>query len=497
MRFNFKTMSEKEIINKWVLTGWSLMAVFLSGAYGVKGYIMNQNNLIMTTIIVVALIIPLLFGIYIFSKDRKSKVIQRLMPISYGIALFAIMGTSKTPMTFLYCIPIMLLIVAYNNSRLMTLTMGVLWFGCVLSFVWCKMIKRIWELSLDETLIYFIVLPMMCVFAIISTVLAERTNKNKLQRTKEQTEKISEIVSTATEIAGQVNVNATNSTDKLVEMSGSTESMTREMEETMRGMENVRGIIDEQMRFVSEIELQTEQVLAAVNNIATETENSNREFDAAKHQMELLLENSNQMGITAKETMNGVSRLNEIIGKVSAIVGIISEISGQTELLSLNASIEAARAGEKGRGFSVVATEIGKLAAQTGKATTDISGMINTLTQEFDNMKASTSSLIQIGEQQKNSITNVDSSFERCKQCISNIIKSADNQNLAMNSLSYGNKKLATAIEDLNAVDEEVFANALSTSELAKSNANLVDIVKQYMCATSENVVSLKETLTK
>lgn len=62
--------------------------------------------------------------------------------------------------------------------------------------------------------------------------------------------------------------------------------------------------------------------------------------------------------------------------KIAQIVGTINSISSETELLALNASIEAARAGEQGRGFAVVAESIGKLAAETSKATTDIDGMI-------------------------------------------------------------------------------------------------------------------------
>ncbi|MBB1093038.1 methyl-accepting chemotaxis protein [Rhodopseudomonas pseudopalustris] len=72
----------------------------------------------------------------------------------------------------------------------------------------------------------------------------------------------------------------------------------------------------------------------------------------------------------ARETVGSLSTATERIG---TIVQLIEEIASQTNLLALNATIEAARAGEAGRGFSVVAQEVKSLAAQTAKATHDIS----------------------------------------------------------------------------------------------------------------------------
>jgi methyl-accepting chemotaxis protein len=81
-------------------------------------------------------------------------------------------------------------------------------------------------------------------------------------------------------------------------------------------------------------------------------------------------------------TMQGLSDTTTRIGDV---VHLISEIAGQTNLLALNATIEAARAGDAGKGFAVVAGEVKALAAQTAKATAEISGqigMVRTATSE-------------------------------------------------------------------------------------------------------------------
>ena len=71
-----------------------------------------------------------------------------------------------------------------------------------------------------------------------------------------------------------------------------------------------------------------------------------------------------------------LSIINDKANKISSVITTINKISDQTNLLSLNAAIEAEKAGEYGRGFSVVAREISRLADQTAIATQDIEHMV-------------------------------------------------------------------------------------------------------------------------
>jgi hypothetical protein len=90
-----------------------------------------------------------------------------------------------------------------------------------------------------------------------------------------------------------------------------------------------------------------------------------------------------------KKSTNSIRNVKEFMLEVNSFIDTIEDISNKTKMLSLNASIEAARAGEYGRGFAIVASEVGKLANQTEVVSSKISDVIKTLDDEIQRIMES------------------------------------------------------------------------------------------------------------
>lgn len=126
----------------------------------------------------------------------------------------------------------------------------------------------------------------------------------------------------------------------------------------------------------SEITASIQEMNSLILDISNIIENTNDNSEEARNVSSMVLSNMNDLEITITNTVGSISILQEYSDKITSIINVINDISKQTQLLALNASIEAARAGEGGRGFSVVAAEISKLALETEGATKTISSVI-------------------------------------------------------------------------------------------------------------------------
>lgn len=147
----------------------------------------------------------------------------------------------------------------------------------------------------------------------------------------------------------------------------------RQQEST--GVEQAQTSI-EVLSTTKEISANTAQLVKAmqeVNQVAEDTTSATSDALGNLRRMD----HSMQRMVSATDSINAkLAALSEKASNINAVLTTITKVADQTNILSLNAAIEAEKAGEAGRGFSVVATEIRRLADQTSVATWDIEQML-------------------------------------------------------------------------------------------------------------------------
>ena len=146
------------------------------------------------------------------------------------------------------------------------------------------------------------------------------------------------------------------------ELEAAAQTLTHTAETTQQLSTTVAAASEEASTNVQSVASASEELASSVGEVGRQVQESSKIAQEAVRQ--------------AEKTDARIVELQQAAARIGDVVKLITAIAEQTNLLALNATIEAARAGEAGKGFAVVASEVKQLAAQTAKATDEISGQI-------------------------------------------------------------------------------------------------------------------------
>ena len=250
------------------------------------------------------------------------------------------------------------------------------------------------------------------------------------------------------------------------------------------GMEQQSGEITSMAGAVEEFSATSLNIADNMGNTQRLAQDNARQTQIGRTSMDEASSSLEQIAGALSSTATVINTLGQRSQEIGGIVGVITAIADQTNLLALNAAIEAARAGEQGRGFAVVADEVRNLASRTREATDEISGMIQSIQQETGNAISTMEQgnvLMQEGLSRNANVAaalaRIDEQSRSAGQQFAAITTATQEQSSTATLLSSNLQSIALA----NSEQREVVSNlAVTAKELEKLAADLRSEVDRF-----------------
>ena len=377
-------------------------------------------------------------------------------------------------------------------------------------------VKAIYKKRLVNTTVFMIIITLMAcaLLAVVITFIVKAITKvighldevadgkmdfkisEKLLQRSDEIGNIARSVHTLIGGLASIVVNIHHSTGELAEFK---DDFQKKFETINNSISNVNVAVDEIANGATSQADETQKVSSQINDMGDAITKTSQNVDSLTQSTEQMKEHNEQLDTTIQELMaisdrnkeslaavyNQTNETNQSVMHIGNAVDMITDIAGQTNLLSLNASIEAARAGEYGKGFADVADQIRQLADQSANTAKEIGEIVAELI-ENSNTSVETMGVVRqemTGQYEK--LNTTKDIFEHLNEEVNNVVTAIESISTEVESLDRLKGEVLGSAESLAAIAQE---NAASTEETSASMVELGEIVNDCNTKTKQLV---------
>jgi len=268
----------------------------------------------------------------------------------------------------------------------------------------------------------------------------------------------------------------------LLEQADNNSAITQELS---AGMEEITATISS----ISESYKEIDNSMADLAQKVIEGANTSSEISQKAEQLSAKFKESRDKTMNiyenAKAQIENAIESSKNVDKINILSNAILEITEQTNLLALNAAIEAARAGEAGRGFSVVADEIRKLAETSQKTVEEIKSIADTIINSVNLLVENTTGLSEFLEKE------ITRDYDMMVEAVTQYKQDGSLLNSILGDLSANSQEVSATVNhmatSINEIARTIDESTLATQDIAEKNSNVVDIISDINKTMDKN----------
>nr|WP_237562911.1 methyl-accepting chemotaxis protein [Bacillus dakarensis] len=447
------------------------------------------------------LITPFIFFFFalLFRKNKQNHLLPLLITLSLTFSSISIIAGGGGLIEYHFSIFMVIALIAYFDSVNLIIISTVIF--AVHHFAGYFLFPEILCGTKDYGFTLLMIHPVYLLLTSGANILLLIAKQKQTQRLEEQNtlqkqrvqaiiEKLTTTSQTIVSSVEELNAGSEESTKASQEIVSSIQDLSHgahsQLKTARKSEELIVGIIED----IQEIT----KLSAGVSELSIDT---TRQALRGKKSIDEMVDKMYAIKKAVEDVSSLIHNLEKQTESISFIAAKISEISGQTKMLALNASIEAARAGEQGKGFAVVAQEVRKLASQTDTSTEDITKVVYDIQAE---MQKIISAMEEGSNEVEQGITNVnvtDKVFLKILDAASEVEKQIKNVSNLSSQMTNSSNEVSKVVNEMSGITEETLANSENISAATQQQLASVETLENISKSYNKMVIELDELVDK